>query len=83
MAINAGSCSRSRHGITLTVKSTALLAAIAAFGYIAFNVVEHEWPLLEASAGYALESQMSTEVAKSEAPNRQRATERTSTDGGY
>jgi len=82
MNINAGSRSRNWTGILFTIKSAALLAEIATLGYVALNVVEQEWPLLQASAGYALESEMSNDATTTETPNLEPATASATVDSG-
>lgn len=77
---NAGSRSRNRQRIVLTIKSAALLAEIAALGYVTLDVVEQERPLLEASAGYALESAMVKEAATTEGRDLPPATESAAVD---
>jgi hypothetical protein len=42
IATNAGSRSRNRQRFVLTIKSAALLAEIAALGYVTLDVVEQE-----------------------------------------
>jgi len=66
MAANFMRHSRDRTRSETVIKVTALLGSLAALGFVALSLVERAPPLLNASAGYALEGQMSNTEATEE-----------------